>query len=128
MAIVPSSYFLQCILRRCYSLLTPQRVPGGPCHEQVQNHPKHVPRHARVLRPAIDPQKKCQHAAILLLDPVRARRCQFYAWQGQVMQHTASYVGWRHRVATCSEGLKRSPATLLWQFSHELSLPPPSHM
>ena len=27
-----------------------------------------------------------------------------------------------------SEGLKRSPATLLWQFSHELSLPPPSHM
>jgi len=26
------------------------------------------------------------------------------------------------------EGLKRSPATLLWQFSHELSLPPPSHM
>jgi len=27
-----------------------------------------------------------------------------------------------------NEGLKRSPATLLWQFSHELSLPPPSHM
>ena len=78
----------------------PQRVPRG--HEQVQHHPKHVPRHARIPPPALHPKKEGHQSAklaafllvlvLVLVLPVRHRH-QCHTRQGLASCHPALQVG-----------------------------------
>ena len=85
------------------STLAPKRVPRW--HEQVQNHPKHVPRHARTARPTF-PNEEGEHVAkfaaffqFLLVLTARHRR-QFHLRQGLPSRHPSLQAGRPHGVVS----------------------------